>query len=38
VEQAEYVVEACSKLDAQHPALRTMLVVLGIREHVELQY
>jgi hypothetical protein len=38
VEEAEDMVEARTQLDAQHSALRSMLVILSIRKHIELQY
>jgi hypothetical protein len=38
VEETKDVVEACSQLYTQDSAFGSMLVVLGIGEHVELQY
>jgi hypothetical protein len=38
VEEAEDVVEARPQLHAQHPAFGTMLVILSIWKHVQLEY
>lgn len=38
MEETEDVIEAGSKLDAEHSALRPMLIVLRVRKHIELQY
>jgi hypothetical protein len=38
VEETEDVVEARPQLDAQYPALWSMLIVLSIWEYIELEY